>query len=136
MSSVATKREFADATRKLEQYNAEIAWEKLTPVQRLWGNILMTVQKINAPSVALSPAVISLLFVIVLQFGAMMWWASGISKDSQHADKEIEDLKSANATLKVYIDTSREKQVKLEAAIETLEKQQQQTTLLLQMKGK
>lgn len=103
--------------------------------KRIIGSIVMTAQKANSPTITVSPAVISLLLAIVVQLGFTIWWASGTAKDVEHANKEIQDLKSENTTMKVYIDTSREKQVKLEAAIETLEKQQQQTNLLLQMKG-
>jgi hypothetical protein len=97
--------------------------------------ITMTVQKAIAPTVPVSPAVIGLLFTIIVQAGVGIWWASSMSKEVEFNKQEIQTLKSTVETQKVYIDTSREKQIKLEANVETLEKQQQQTNLLLQMKG-
>lgn len=100
-----------------------------------FGGIAMTIQKAATPSVNISPAVIGLLLTIAVQLGVTIWWASGISKDLERNKQDIIELKSVVETQKVYIDNSREKQVKLEAAVENLEKQQQQMNLLLQMKG-
>lgn len=106
-----------------------------TLLESLKRGMTMTVQKAIAPTIPVSPAVIGLLFTIVVQAGVGIWWASSMSKEVEFNKQEIQTLKSTIDTQKVYIDTSREKQIKLEAAVETLEKQQQQTNLLMQVKG-
>lgn len=136
MALAAKRANVLDIERQLEDLNNDIRWEKLSSWEKAKEFILMTIQKSNAPSIQISPAVIGLLFTMIVQAGLGIWWASSISKEVEYNKQEIQSLKSTVETQKIYIDTSREKQIKLEAAIETLEKQQQQTTLLLQMKGK
>jgi hypothetical protein len=136
MALAAKRANVLDIERQLEDVNNEIRWERLSSWEKAKEVISMVIQKSNAPSVQISPAVIGLLFTIILQAGIGIWWASSMAKEVEFNKQEINSLKSTVETQKVYIDTSREKQIKLEAAIETLEKQQQQTNLILQMKGK
>lgn len=110
--------------------------EPRTFIDRIYEGILMVIQKANTPSISISPAVIGLLLTIVLQTCAGMWWAASLSKDSANAIKEIEALKSENATQKVYIDNLREKQIKMEATQDNLVREQQVLNLMFQKGSK
>lgn len=105
-------------------------------LSKLHEGFIMTVNKANSPSVTISPAVIGLIFTIIIQTCVGVWWAASLSKEVENKDVQIKELKSDVTTMKVYIDTNREKQVKLEAQIEGLSKDLQKIDLLLQMKGK
>lgn len=106
--------------------------EDVSLLTKLYGGILMTVSKATSPSVTISPAVIGLVITIILQTCIGVWWAASLSKEVENKDNQIKELKSDMATMKVYIDTSREKQVRLEAKIDQIEKEQQVTNLVIQ----
>lgn len=106
-----------------------------TLLNKFSEGLIMTVQKATSPTISVSTATIGLLIVMVGQFGAGIWWGASISKDSARQTDEIQNLKAENATLKVYIDNLREKQIKMEAIQENLVREQQVLTLMNQQKG-
>ena len=98
--------------------------------------IKMTAQKAVSPSVSVSPAVIGLVITIVIQTVVVVWWAASISKDNDANAKEIIKLRTEVDTQKVYIDTTREKFIKMEAVVEALQRESQLKKLLSEEKGK
>lgn len=106
-----------------------------TLIEKINGGILMVIQKVTAPTISVSTATIGLLLVMVGQFGAGIWWAASTSKDSARYAEELKAVQAENATLKVYIDNLREKQIKMEATQDNLVREQQVLNLMIQ-KGK
>jgi hypothetical protein len=98
--------------------------------------IKMTAQKALTPSVSVSPAVIGLIITLVIQTVVIVWWAASISKDNQNNAEEIKTLKSDLSTQKVYIDTTREKFIKMEALVDALQRESQLKKLLSEEKGR
>lgn len=69
-----------------------------TLFEELKKGIAMTVTKATSPTVPVSPAVIGLLFTIVVQAGVGIWWASSMSKEVEFNKQEIQSLKSTVET--------------------------------------
>lgn len=107
-----------------------------TLLDKINEGLNMAIQKATSPSVAVSPAIIGLLITIIVQFGAGIWWGASISKDSSRNAEEIKTLQSENATLKVYLDNLREKQIKMEATQDNLVREQQVLNLMIQKGNK
>ena len=105
--------------------------------KQTWYEVIkMTAQKALTPSVSVSPAVISLILALVIQTVVIVWWAASISKDNEANAKKVEKLQSDYDTLKVYIDTTREKYIKMEALVESLKSESQLKQLLEKERGK
>lgn len=103
---------------------------------RLIEVIKMTAQKALTPSLTVSPAVIALFITLIIQTVGIVWWAASISKDNESNAKKIEELKSDVATQKVYIDTTREKFIKMETLVSTMQSESQLKQLLQNEKEK
>lgn len=103
-----------------------------TVVEKVYGRILMVIQKATQPSVSVSTATIGLLIVMVGQFGAGIWWGASMSKDSARHQEELQAVKAENSTMKVYLDNMREKQIKMEATQENQARELQVLNLLIQ----
>ena len=104
---------------------------------RTWlEGIKMTAQKALTPSVSVSPAVIGLLLTIVIQTVVIVWWAASVSSVTTNNTKEIEKLRSDFDTQKVYLDNTREKFIKMETLVSTMQNESQLKQLLEKEKGK
>lgn len=94
--------------------------------------VIMAINKATESSikVAVSPATIALVITLLLQTIAAVWWAATTAQVQLETSKKVSDLENRIETQKVYIDTAREKLIKLEAQVETMQQKQQLEQLL------
>jgi hypothetical protein len=97
-------------------------------------NIMTT--KAATPSIAISPAVIGLVLTMFIQTVGIVWWAASISKEMEKNKDEIKVLKDELGIQKVYSGDTREKFIKMEALIDSIQKDRQMEILLRQKEGK
>jgi hypothetical protein len=98
--------------------------------ERFVEALIIMINKAATPSIAISPAVIGLVITIFLQTAAGIWWAASISKETEANKEEIKELKSDRDIQKVYIDTTREKFIKLESTLEGIQREKQLENML------
>lgn len=129
MSSVKPQLELATKEEYMEEL-LNLPNNKITIRKKLQEGLSMTINKINSPSISVSPAVIGLIFTLIVQTCMGVWWAASISAESTSNRLKIEKLQSELDTQKVYIDTAREKLIRIQADVEAMQNKNQLEQLL------
>lgn len=97
--------------------------------------LIMVLNKVSEPlKIAVSPATVTLAVVLLLQTIAVVWWAQGVSKDLQSDRETIQKLDGELGKQGMLINDWREKVIKMQAILDSMERERQLQQLLNERK--